>query len=107
MVPYVLGRMLIFPSLIQTSFAQRNRASLADKARASRALLVAEKLAGKWLASMAAPKCCWQSAARAVLNTPLGPQLGFHGKIAPLLPGAIDQDNIAHNPSREIRHRDL
>src|ERR1019366_6090413 len=48
-------------------------ASLAAKASPSRALAVEAKLAGRPLPSMAAPKCCWASAARAVLKTPLLP----------------------------------
>ena len=50
-----------------------NRASLAENASNSRAFPVEAKLAGRRLASMAAPKCCWQSAASALLKTPLGP----------------------------------
>jgi hypothetical protein len=47
---------------------------VAIKARASLLFAVDVKLLGKLRASNPAPKCCWMSAASAVLKLPVGPQ---------------------------------
>ena len=50
-----------------------SKASFAWNANDSKAFAVEAKLAGSRVASMAAPKCCWHNAARALLNKPLEP----------------------------------
>lgn len=51
-----------------------NRASLAMNARCLSAFAVDAKFAGNRPASIAAPKCCWHTAARAVLKVPVRPE---------------------------------